>query len=85
MLKRTNLLARNMKETTTKMKPWEGCCQRCDTKTNTHIMSMFNTELICMGCKREETERPDYESARDAEMAEVRKGNYNFPGVGDDL
>ena len=45
-------------------------------------MSMFDTSCICLACAWEERERPDYRRAADAELAEVRKGNYNFKGIG---
>ena len=45
-------------------------------------MSMFNEDCICMKCKDEETKDTNYEKAREAEAAEVRKGNYNFKGIG---
>lgn len=58
-------------------------CDRCgkDLKTG-RIMSIFNEDCICMECKEKETKDKDYEKARDAEAAEVRKGNYNFKGIG---
>jgi hypothetical protein len=46
------------------------------------IMSMFNTDVICMGCKDKEERHPDYEAAREAESRAVRRGDYNHPGVG---
>ena len=45
-------------------------------------MSMFNEDCICMKCTEAETKDKDYEKAREAEMTEVRKGNYNFKGIG---
>lgn len=45
-------------------------------------MSMFNEDCICMKCKDEETKHKDYNKARDREIEEVRKGNYNFKGIG---
>ena len=58
-------------------------CDRCGGSLDDgRIMSMFNTDCICMDCKRKETEHPDYAKARDAEHAEVCKGNYNFKGIG---
>ncbi|MCQ4922203.1 hypothetical protein NE686_03845 [Tissierella carlieri] len=58
-------------------------CDRCgkDLKDG-RIMSMFNEECICMECKDKETKDKDYEKARDKELEEVRKGNYNFKGIG---
>jgi len=45
-------------------------------------MSRFNTDLICPDCEDEERRHPDYEKAAAAELAAVRAGNYNFPGIG---
>lgn len=57
-------------------------CQRCSTETDTTTMSMFNTDIICMGCKAIERNDPAYKAAAEAERREVLAGNYNFPGVG---
>jgi hypothetical protein len=57
-------------------------CDRCGAELKVRIMSMFNEDVICMECKEKETQREDYAYARDVEMEEVRKGNYNFKGVG---
>jgi hypothetical protein len=57
-------------------------CNRCYTETNTHTMSMFNIEDICMDCKKKEREHPHYEKARQTEADQVRQGNYNFQGIG---
>ena len=43
---------------------------------------MFNTEMICPKCKSVESKHPKYEEARDAEVQEIRKGNFNFEGIG---
>jgi len=45
-------------------------------------MSMFNTQMICMDCKDGEKENPKYEEAVRREAEEVKKGNYNFEGIG---
>ena len=57
-------------------------CARCRKKTTTTIMSRFNEDVICFPCEAKEREHPDYKYAYDAELAEVKKGNWNFPGVG---
>ena len=57
-------------------------CQRCRKECIATIVSMFNTEEICLACKKAERERPDYAAARDAEMNQVRAGNYNYQGIG---
>lgn len=57
-------------------------CDRCGAELKVRTMSMFNEDVICMECKEKETHHSDYEKARDAEIAEVRKGNYNFKGIG---
>jgi hypothetical protein len=57
-------------------------CNRCGKETNVHIMSMFNTEEICMDCKAAEELRPDYKDAVKTDEQAIRRGDYNFPGMG---
>lgn len=58
-------------------------CDRCGKDLQDgRIMSMFNEDCICMKCKDEETKHKDYNKARDREIEEVWKGNYNFKGIG---
>lgn len=57
-------------------------CDRCFEDTLSTIMSKFNTDVICMECKRKEREHPDYARADKVEVEAVRRGDYNFPGVG---
>ena len=57
-------------------------CERCSKETNTFIMSMFNTQHICMECKDEERKHPRYKEACDRDLEEIKKGNYNFEGIG---
>ena len=57
-------------------------CERCFKETNCTIMSMYNTDIICMECKEKERKRPDYEEARRVENEHVKAGNYNFGGIG---
>ena len=57
-------------------------CKRCHTKTDTTIMSTFNTQVICMECKKKEEEHPKYPEARAAEEAAVKRGDYNYLGIG---
>ncbi|CAK7037388.1 hypothetical protein [Tissierella sp.] len=58
-------------------------CDRCgkDLKGG-RIMSMFNEDYICLDCREKETKDKDYQKAREAELEEVTKGNYNFKGIG---
>lgn len=57
-------------------------CERCGAETGVTIMSMFNTQTICLDCKDGEARHPSYLQARAAEEAAVRAGNSNFPGAG---
>lgn len=58
-------------------------CDRCGGDlTGGRIMSMFNEECICMKCKDEEKKRSDYKQAVDSDHEEIKKGNYNFKGIG---
>jgi len=45
-------------------------------------MSRFNTDICCPYCIDKERAHPKYKEAADAELAEVKKGNYNFKGIG---
>lgn len=57
-------------------------CDRCFKETRSTIMSMFNTDVICMDCKSKERKRPEYKAAVDADCDAIRAGNYNFKGIG---
>lgn len=58
-------------------------CDRCGGSLKSgRMMSMYNTDCICMECKKKETERADYRKAVEADHAEIMKGNYNFSGIG---
>ena len=58
-------------------------CDRCHAPLNGgFIMSMYNTDVICMDCKKKETERADYNSAVEADNAAIKSGNYNYKGIG---
>jgi hypothetical protein len=52
-------------------------CDRCGKTT----MSAFNQDVICIPCKDEEKNDPDYDAAVKAEHAAIRRGDYNFPGI----
>jgi hypothetical protein len=43
---------------------------------------MYNHDVLCMDCKVKETQREDYRQAVEADYAEIKRGNYNFPGIG---
>ena len=58
-------------------------CDRCGKLLNgCRIMSMYNQDVLCMDCKDKETQREDYSKAVEADHAEIRRGNYNFAGIG---
>jgi hypothetical protein len=57
-------------------------CARCGKQTLATIMSMFNTDIICLDCKDKEKQDPRYKQAVEAENAAVLRGDYNFRGIG---
>jgi len=58
-------------------------CDRCGKLLNgIRIMSMYNEDCLCMECCKVEKQRSDYKVAVEADHAEIRKGNYNFKGIG---
>ncbi len=58
-------------------------CDRCgkDLKDG-RIMSMFNEDCICMECCREEKKDKNYKKALEADHEAIRRGDYNFKGIG---
>ncbi len=57
-------------------------CDRCGGELKEgRILSMFNTQVLCLQCKEKETKHPDYDKAVQADHAEIKKGNYNFKGI----
>jgi hypothetical protein len=62
-------------------------CQRCGAESFGHILSMFNTQEICLDCKQREMAHPDYQKAVMAEALATKSGWLDYPGIGkpDDL
>ena len=57
-------------------------CKRCLKPANPHIMSMYNEDIICMKCKDIEMKHPKYQDALEADIVEIKNGNYKFHGIG---
>lgn len=58
-------------------------CDRCGQKlTGGRIMSMFNTDCICLACKEKEMKLPGYQAAQTAEAEAIKSGDMNFQGIG---
>ena len=58
-------------------------CDRCGgSLQDGRMMSMYNTDCICMKCMAEETKRHDYRRAVEAGHEHIRHGDYNFKGIG---
>jgi len=57
-------------------------CDRCGSSLDAgRIMSMLNTECICLECKEKEMKQSDYEVAVKADHEEIKKGNFNYKGI----
>jgi len=58
-------------------------CDRCHGSLEAgRIMSMFSEECICMTCAEKEKQDKDYNKAVEADHEQIKKGNYNFKGIG---
>ena len=57
-------------------------CDRCGAPLKVRTMSMYNTDVICMACKEKERKRSDYREAVEADNAAIRRGDFNFKGIG---
>lgn len=56
-------------------------CSRCGKELTTRIMSKMNEEVICLDCAEAERKHSLHKEAVEAELAEVKAGNYNYPGL----
>lgn len=57
-------------------------CDRCGKSTNgTTTMSVFNEDVICMDCKKEEKNDPEYVAAVEAEREAILRGDRNYKGA----
>lgn len=57
-------------------------CDRCHKQTCASTGSYFNTDTICLDCAEKERAHPEFERARRIESEAVRRGDFNFPGIG---
>ncbi len=57
-------------------------CDRCSEKLSARIMSIFNTDTLCLHCKRKEQAHALYPKAKQAEQEAVLRGDRNFKGIG---
>jgi hypothetical protein len=64
---------------------WQGSCQRCHKRSNSHIMSMYSTKLICFDCKDKEQQRIDYRNAVESDCDAAMRGLFNYPGIGEPI
>lgn len=61
---------------------FQKCCDRCGKELKSgRTMSMFNTDCICLECSYVEKKDKDYKKAVEADIEEIKKGNYNFKGI----
>lgn len=60
----------------------KGLCERCFKKTNTTTMSIFNTQMICLECKENEKNHPDYNVAKQTEFDLTAQGILDYKGYG---
>ena len=57
-------------------------CDRCGKDLGFgRIMSMFNTDCICMQCNEEEKALDNFDKAKAAEEEAVKNGDLNFCGI----
>ena len=57
-------------------------CDRCGSDARIFTMSRFNIETICLPCEKKEKAHPAYTVAARVELAAVKAGDYNYPGIG---
>lgn len=56
-------------------------CSRCGGPLTARTMSRMNEDVLCMECAEVEKAHPRYQEAADAELGQVKVGNYNYQGL----
>ncbi|AFM40321.1 hypothetical protein Desaci_1295 [Desulfosporosinus acidiphilus SJ4] len=56
-------------------------CSRCGSPLTIRTMSKMNIDIVCMDCAEAEKSHPRYQEAADAELEQVKAGNYNYSGL----
>ena len=57
-------------------------CDRCGgSLSGGRIMSMLNTDCLCLICKETETTQEGYGEAIEAERQAISRGNFNYKGI----
>ena len=56
-------------------------CSRCGGALIARSMSRMNEDVLCMDCLELEKAHPRYQEAIEAELEQVKAGNYNYPGL----
>lgn len=57
-------------------------CDRCGSSLKSgRILSIFNTDCICMDCCDKEKKDKDYYKGLKVDLEEIKKGNYNYKGI----
>lgn len=57
-------------------------CDKCGgSLENGRTMSRFDVSCLCLECAQKERQDKDYDKAVQAELEEIRKGNYNYKGI----
>lgn len=58
-------------------------CDRCGgSLKDGRMQSMFNEDCLCMNCIETERKLPEYGEAVKTDHAEIRRGKFNFKGIG---
>lgn len=56
-------------------------CSRCGGPLKVRSMSRMNEDVLCLNCMDAEKAHPNYQEAVEAELEQVKAGNYNYPGL----
>jgi len=56
-------------------------CSRCGGALGARTMSRMNEDVLCMDCVELEKAHPRYQEASEAELEQVKAGNYNYLGL----
>lgn len=57
-------------------------CERCGRPARITTMSFFDTSTICLSCESREERHPRHRAAVEADEQAIKRGDFNYPGIG---
>ena len=57
-------------------------CERCKEDSSEFFVSLFNSDVICSKCTKEEQKHKKYKEAVRVQLSHLKQGDLEFKGIG---